>query len=83
VDISPVATSSVSHFVTFITAMKAIDIPDKMPRSHARKLADEQLRPIVQVTHPSPLMVRTSQGKCGGPLGLTGSQPQLPDFHRT
>jgi abhydrolase domain-containing protein 11 len=48
VDISPVATSSVSHFVTFITAMKAIDIPDKMPRSHARKLADEQLRPIVQ-----------------------------------
>ncbi|XP_048225185.1 protein ABHD11 isoform X2 [Perognathus longimembris pacificus] len=48
VDISPVATTSVSHFAAYMTAMKAIVIPQKLPRSQARKLADEQLRPVVQ-----------------------------------
>ncbi|XP_012888643.1 PREDICTED: alpha/beta hydrolase domain-containing protein 11 isoform X2 [Dipodomys ordii] len=50
VDISPAPTTSVSDFKAYMTAMKAISIPQKVPRSQARKLADEQLRPIVQDT---------------------------------
>ncbi|XP_042544019.1 protein ABHD11 isoform X1 [Dipodomys spectabilis] len=50
VDISPAPTTSVSDFKAYMTAMKAITIPQKVPRSHGRKLADEQLRPIVQDT---------------------------------
>ncbi|KAG8509840.1 Protein ABHD11, partial [Galemys pyrenaicus] len=48
VDISPVETTSVSDFPTYMTAMKAINIPDEVPHSSARKLADEQLRPVIQ-----------------------------------
>ncbi|XP_063090380.1 sn-1-specific diacylglycerol lipase ABHD11 isoform X2 [Cavia porcellus] len=48
VDISPVAHTSLSHFSTYVAAMKAIDIPDELPRSSARKLADEQLSQVVQ-----------------------------------
>ncbi|XP_004587257.2 protein ABHD11 [Ochotona princeps] len=48
VDISPVETTSVSEFRAYLAAMRAVDIPGQMPRSRARKLADEQLSPIVQ-----------------------------------
>ncbi|XP_012495710.1 PREDICTED: alpha/beta hydrolase domain-containing protein 11 isoform X2 [Propithecus coquereli] len=48
VDISPVETTSSSNFESIVTAMRAIDIPDEMPRSHARKLADGQLSSVVQ-----------------------------------
>ncbi|XP_062947531.1 sn-1-specific diacylglycerol lipase ABHD11 [Cynocephalus volans] len=48
VDISPVESTSVSHFGIYVAAMKAINIPDEAPRSHARKLADEQLSTVVQ-----------------------------------
>ncbi|XP_006155037.1 protein ABHD11 isoform X1 [Tupaia chinensis] len=48
VDISPMETTSVSNFVTYMAAMRAIDIPAEVPRSRARKLADEQLSPVVQ-----------------------------------
>ncbi|KAM4820614.1 sn-1-specific diacylglycerol lipase ABHD11 [Thomomys bottae] len=48
VDISPTATTSVSHFADYVAAMKAIAIPQKVSRSHARKLVDEQLRPMVE-----------------------------------
>ncbi|XP_005396822.1 PREDICTED: alpha/beta hydrolase domain-containing protein 11 [Chinchilla lanigera] len=48
VDISPVAHTSLSHFSTYVAAMKAVDIPDGLPRSCARKLADEQLSGVVQ-----------------------------------
>ncbi|XP_046523455.1 protein ABHD11 isoform X1 [Equus quagga] len=48
VDISPVETTSSSDFPTYMAAMRAISIPDKVSRSCARKLADEQLSPVVQ-----------------------------------
>ncbi|XP_063502478.1 sn-1-specific diacylglycerol lipase ABHD11 isoform X4 [Symphalangus syndactylus] len=48
VDISPVESTGVSHFATYVAAMRAINIPDELPRSHARKLADEQLSSVVQ-----------------------------------
>ncbi|KAF7482433.1 alpha/beta hydrolase domain-containing protein 11 [Marmota monax] len=48
VDISPVKTTGTSKFATYVAAMKSIDIPDKMPRSQARKLADKQLSHAVQ-----------------------------------
>ncbi|XP_037362719.1 protein ABHD11 isoform X1 [Talpa occidentalis] len=48
VDISPVETTSVSDFPNYMAAMRAVDIPDEVPRSSARKLADEQLRPVIE-----------------------------------
>ncbi|XP_036910657.1 protein ABHD11 isoform X2 [Sturnira hondurensis] len=48
VDISPVNTTSVSEFPAYVAAMRAIDIPDEVSRSCARKLADKQLSPIIQ-----------------------------------
>ncbi|XP_074246381.1 sn-1-specific diacylglycerol lipase ABHD11 isoform X1 [Saimiri boliviensis] len=48
VDISPVETTGVSNFATYVTAMRTINIPDELPRSRARKLADEQLSSVVQ-----------------------------------
>ncbi|XP_053413422.1 protein ABHD11 [Nycticebus coucang] len=48
VDISPVETTSSSNFETYLAAMRAIDIPDEVPRSRVRKLADEQLSSVVQ-----------------------------------
>ncbi|XP_004705686.3 protein ABHD11 isoform X2 [Echinops telfairi] len=48
VDISPTETASVSNFPSYMAAMRAVAIPDGVPRSHARKLADEQLSPVVQ-----------------------------------
>ncbi|KAL2766130.1 protein ABHD11 isoform 2 [Daubentonia madagascariensis] len=48
IDISPVETTSSSNFEAYVAAMRAIDIPDEVPRSRARKLADEQLSSVVQ-----------------------------------
>lgn len=48
VDISPRETTAVSDFPAYMAAMKAINIPEGLPRSSARKLADEQLRPVIQ-----------------------------------
>ncbi|KAM9208399.1 sn-1-specific diacylglycerol lipase ABHD11 [Dugong dugon] len=48
VDISPVETTFLSNFPSYVAAMRAVEIPDEVPRSHARKLADEQLSPVVQ-----------------------------------
>lgn len=48
VDISLVKTTGTSKFATYVAAMKSIDIPDKMPSSQARKLADKQLSHAVQ-----------------------------------
>ncbi|XP_059549439.1 protein ABHD11 isoform X3 [Myotis daubentonii] len=48
VDISPVNTTSSSDFPAYMAAMKTIDIPDKVSRSSARKLADKQLSPLIQ-----------------------------------
>ncbi|NXT44278.1 ABHDB protein, partial [Pelecanoides urinatrix] len=49
VDISPVSTTPVSEFSAYISAMKAVKIPDGLSRSAARQLADDQLRPVVQL----------------------------------
>lgn len=49
VDISPSPTKDVSGFQEFIAAMKAVDIPKGIPRSTARRMAEEQLRPTIQV----------------------------------
>ncbi|KAM8776924.1 sn-1-specific diacylglycerol lipase ABHD11 isoform 1-T1 [Rhynchonycteris naso] len=48
VDISPVETTSVSDFPAYMAAMRAINIPDEVPRSCARKLADKQLSSLIQ-----------------------------------
>ncbi|XP_012791009.1 protein ABHD11 [Sorex araneus] len=48
VDISPAETTAVSDFPAYMAAMKAIRIPDGLPRSSARKLADEQLSSVIQ-----------------------------------
>ncbi|XP_030330665.1 protein ABHD11 isoform X3 [Strigops habroptila] len=50
VDISPTSTTPISEFSSYISAMKSVKIPDGLPRSAARQLADDQLRPVVQ--HP-------------------------------
>ncbi|KAM9614500.1 sn-1-specific diacylglycerol lipase ABHD11 isoform 2-T2 [Morphnus guianensis] len=49
VDISPISTAPVSEFSAYISAMKSVKIPDGLPRSVARQLADDQLRPVVQL----------------------------------
>uniref|UniRef100_A0A8B9QEX8 sn-1-specific diacylglycerol lipase ABHD11 n=1 Tax=Apteryx owenii TaxID=8824 RepID=A0A8B9QEX8_APTOW len=49
VDISPSSTTAVSEFSAYISAMKSVNIPDGLPRSAARRLADDQLRPVVQL----------------------------------
>lgn len=67
VDISPVETTSSSDFPAYMAAMKAIDIPNEMPRSCARKLADKQLSSLIQVISSSPWIVQVGicQGKSG------------------
>lgn len=54
VDISPAGTTPGSYLGNFIAAMKAVDIPENIPHSRARKLADEQLSSVVKVTHSPP-----------------------------
>ncbi|XP_075296563.1 sn-1-specific diacylglycerol lipase ABHD11 isoform X1 [Opisthocomus hoazin] len=49
VDISPVSTAPVSEFSAYISAMKSVKIPDGLSHSAARQLADDQLRPVVQL----------------------------------
>ncbi|NXJ69746.1 ABHDB protein, partial [Rostratula benghalensis] len=49
VDITPVSTAPVSEFSAYISAMKSVKIPDGLSRSAARQLADDQLRPVVQL----------------------------------
>lgn len=48
VDISPVEGTGSSHFPAYVAAMRTVNIPDGLPRSHARKLADEQLSSVIQ-----------------------------------
>ncbi|XP_054445228.1 sn-1-specific diacylglycerol lipase ABHD11 [Pteronotus mesoamericanus] len=50
VDISPVETTSISDFPAYMAAMRAINIPDEVSRSSARKLADKQLSSLIQDT---------------------------------
>nr|XP_058141917.1 protein ABHD11 isoform X1 [Dasypus novemcinctus] len=57
VDISPMVTTSVSDFPTYMAAMRAVAIPAEVPRSRARKLADEQLSSVIKVMQSSPPVV--------------------------
>lgn len=56
-DMSPVEFMPDPNIHTCIAAMRAIDIPDKVPLSHARKLADEQLSRVVQDINIRKLML--------------------------
>lgn len=47
-DISPVGTTPGSYLGSYIAAMKAVDIPEKVRPSEARKLVDEQLSSTVK-----------------------------------
>jgi hypothetical protein len=78
VDISPVGTTPGSHIGAFIAAMKAVEIPEKVPHSQARKLADKQLSSVVKVTHaPPPFPHGVCQRKSGG-WASQGAPSQLP-----
>lgn len=48
VDISPSPTSAHSSFCAYIQAMKEVKIASNIPRSTARRLAEDQLRKIVK-----------------------------------
>ncbi|XP_044540019.1 protein ABHD11-like [Gracilinanus agilis] len=48
VDISPIPTTADLNFHTYMTAMKAVHIPKDLPLSRARKMADEQLSPVIK-----------------------------------
>ncbi|XP_059978747.1 protein ABHD11 isoform X1 [Lagenorhynchus albirostris] len=48
VDISPVESPSSLNFPNYVAAMRAIDIPDEVSLSGARKLVDEKLSCVIQ-----------------------------------
>ncbi|KAL0162635.1 hypothetical protein M9458_042031, partial [Cirrhinus mrigala] len=48
VDISPSPTAVHSNFHAYIQAMKEVKIASNIPRSTARRLAEDQLRKIVK-----------------------------------
>uniref|UniRef100_A0A2K5J9F2 sn-1-specific diacylglycerol lipase ABHD11 n=3 Tax=Colobus angolensis palliatus TaxID=336983 RepID=A0A2K5J9F2_COLAP len=48
VDISPVEGTGSSQFPAYVAAMRTVNIPDGLPHSRARKLADEQLSSVIQ-----------------------------------
>ncbi|KAK6473363.1 protein ABHD11 [Huso huso] len=48
VDISPSQTTMHTGFPSYITAMKAVKVDSGIPRSTARKQAEDQLRPFVK-----------------------------------
>ncbi|CAM4573829.1 sn-1-specific diacylglycerol lipase ABHD11 [Lepidochelys kempii] len=50
VDISPTESVAVTDFLAYISAMRKVSIPSGIPRSTARRLAEDQLRPAVQVS---------------------------------
>lgn len=50
VDISPVPTSARTFMKGYIEAMKEVKIPSNIPRSTARRVAEDQLRNHVKVS---------------------------------
>nr|XP_014427358.1 protein ABHD11 isoform X1 [Pelodiscus sinensis] len=50
VDISPTESVTVTDFQAYIAAMRRVSIPARIPRSTARRLAEDQLSPVVQVS---------------------------------
>lgn len=52
VDISPAQTSTFTDFRSYIQAMQEVKISSDIPRSTARRMAEDQLRSLVQVSAP-------------------------------
>lgn len=50
VDISPAPTAALTNFPAYIQAMKDVSVPKDVPRSTARRLAEDQLRNHVKVS---------------------------------
>ncbi|XP_074870099.1 sn-1-specific diacylglycerol lipase ABHD11 isoform X4 [Carettochelys insculpta] len=50
VDISPTESVAVTNFQAYISAMRRVSIPNGIPRSTARRLAEDQLYPAVQAS---------------------------------
>ncbi|KAM9117622.1 sn-1-specific diacylglycerol lipase ABHD11 isoform 2-T2 [Pangshura tecta] len=50
VDISPTESVAVTDFSAYISAMRRVSIPSGIPRSTAHRLAEDQLRPAIQVS---------------------------------
>ncbi|XP_068945589.1 sn-1-specific diacylglycerol lipase ABHD11 isoform X2 [Petaurus breviceps papuanus] len=48
VDVSPLPTTAVSDFPSYLVAMKSVQIPKELPLSQARKVADQQLTPVIK-----------------------------------
>ncbi|XP_031427102.1 protein ABHD11-like [Clupea harengus] len=48
VDISPAQTTPLTNFPAYIQAMKEVKVPKDVPRSTARRLAEDQLRQLVK-----------------------------------
>ncbi|XP_020861458.1 sn-1-specific diacylglycerol lipase ABHD11 [Phascolarctos cinereus] len=48
VDVSPLPTTAISDFSSHLVAMKSVQIPKELSLSQARKVADEQLSPVVK-----------------------------------
>ncbi|XP_036623414.1 protein ABHD11 [Trichosurus vulpecula] len=48
VDISPLPTTAVSDFSSYLVAMKSVQIPEELSLSQARKVADQQLSPLIK-----------------------------------
>lgn len=53
VDISPARTTSRTNFRYYIQAMQEVKISSDIPRSTARRMAEDQLRTLVKVRTPS------------------------------
>lgn len=51
VDISPSRSSTASNFRFYIQAMQEMKISSDIPRSTARRMAEDQLRSLVEVRH--------------------------------
>lgn len=49
VDISPARTSTFTDFRSYIQAMQEVKISRDIPRSTARRMAEDQLRSLVEV----------------------------------
>ncbi|NXX98661.1 ABHDB protein, partial [Centropus bengalensis] len=83
VDISPASSAPVSEFSAYISAMKAVKIPDGVSRSAARQLADEQLRPVVQLPQIRQFLLTNlveSQGRYVWRVNLEAISHHLADI---
>lgn len=52
VDVSPARSNTAADFQFYIGAMRDVDVSGDLPRSTARRLAEDQLRRAVKVSAP-------------------------------